>query len=128
METLLAGFNPLTALAAFLPLGVEAGKALIQRYIAPDQVKPLTFQDWLQVQQMQLEQWKAMQGGDAPSYPWVAAIRQLQRPFFVSIIVTTWCVQVLSAGQASDAVTNMASAAGFYLFGDRTLFYIKGKP
>lgn len=127
METLLAGFNPLTALAAFLPLGVEAGKALIQRYIAPDQVKPLDLPQLLQLKQIELQQWQAMQGGDAPSYPWVAAIRQLQRPFFVSIIVTTWCVQVLSAGQASDAVTNMASAAGFYLFGDRTLFYVKGR-
>jgi hypothetical protein len=28
-------------------------------------------------------------------------------------------------GDASDTVSNFASAVGFYLFGDRTLFYAR---
>jgi hypothetical protein len=33
------------------------------------------------------------------------------------------------AGQPSDAIDNFAAAIGFYLFGDRTLFYArKGAP
>jgi hypothetical protein len=28
-------------------------------------------------------------------------------------------------GQSSDAVNNFAAAIGFYLFGDRTLFYAR---
>lgn len=117
--------DPLTALAALLPLGVEAGKALIQRFIAPDQVKPLDFDQLLQLKDMELRQWTAMQGGEAPSYPWVAAIRQLQRPLFVAGVLAVWSWQSIT-GEPSDTVANMAGAVGFYLFGDRTLFYIKG--
>jgi len=117
--------DPLTALAALLPLGVEAGKAMIQRWLAPEQVKPLTFSDMLELKRLDLEQWKAMQGGDAPSYLWVAAIRQLQRPIFIAGVLTVWGWQSIG-GAPSETVTNMASAVGFYLFGDRTLFYAKG--
>lgn len=118
-------FDPITMLAGLLPLGVELGKALIQRFVAPDQVKPATFEHLLELQRMQLEQWKAMQGGDAPSYPWVAAVRQLQRPVFVAGVLLVWGWQA-ATGTPSDMVSNMASAVGFYLFGDRTLFYVKG--
>lgn len=118
-------FDPITILAGLLPLGVEAGKALIQRFIAPDQVKPLDFQQLLDLKALELEQWKAMQGGGEQSYPWVAAVRQLQRPLFASVVVLTWCGQA-AFGEPSPTVANMAAAVGFYLFGDRTLFYIKG--
>lgn len=120
-------FDPITILAALLPLGVDAGKALIQRFIAPEQVKPLDFSELLQLKQIEMQQWQAMQGGDAPSYLWVAAVRQLQRPVFAAAVIGTWCVQS-AMGDPSPTVTNMASAVGFYLFGDRTLFYIKGRP
>lgn len=119
-------FDPLTMLAGLLPLGVEAGKALIQRFIAPDQVKPLTFSDLLELKKMDLSMWQAMQGSGETSYPWVAAIRQLQRPLFVAGVLAAWCLQA-ATGEPSATVSNMATAVGFYLFGDRTLFYIKGK-
>lgn len=118
-------FDPMTMLAGLLPLGVEAGKALIQRWLAPDQVKPVDFGQLLQLKEMELKQWIAMQGGDAPSYLWVTAIRQLQRPVFVTAVLGVWCWQA-AGGVPSDTVQNMASAVGFYLFGDRTLFYAKG--
>lgn len=120
-------FDPITILAGLLPLGVEAGKALIQRYIAPDQVKPATFTDLLELKRMDLQLWQAMQGGGEQSYLWVAAIRQLQRPVFVCGVLSAWCWQA-ATGEPSATVANMASAVGFYLFGDRTLFYIKGRP
>ena len=120
-------FDPITILAGLLPLGVEAGKALIQRYIAPYQIKPLDFGQLIQLKQLELQQWQAMQGNGAQSYQWVAAIRQLQRPIFVACVAGAWCWQTAS-GEPSATVANMASAVGFYLFGDRTLFYIKGKP
>lgn len=118
-------FDPVTMLAGLLPLGVELGKALIQK-IAPDQVKPVTFEQYLELQRLQLDQWKAMQGGDEQSYPWVQAVRQLQRPVFVAGVLGVWALQA-TVGTPSDMVANMASAVGFYLFGDRTLFYAKGK-
>ena len=118
--------DPLTALAALLPLGIEAGKGLIQRFIAPDQVRPITHQDAMEARRLDLELFQAMQGGEGASYPWVTAVRQLQRPAFAAVVLLVWAYQT-SAGQMSDTVTNMTAAVGFYLFGDRTLFHMTGR-
>lgn len=113
--------DPITALAALLPLGIEAGKYAIQRWLAPETVKPGTFAEFID-----LERFKAMQGGAEVSYPWVAAIRELQRPLFAAAVIGTWVYQAGFAVEVSQDVANMASAVGFYLFGDRTLFYSRG--
>lgn len=117
--------DPLTALAALLPLGVEFGKAAIQRWIAPDAVKPATFADLLELRRLDAELFKAMQGQDGGSYPWVDAVRKLQRPIFTAGVLAVWAWQA-SDGAPSPDVVNMAGAVGFYLFGDRTLFYVRG--
>lgn len=116
--------DPITILAALLPLGVEAGKAAIQRFLAPENVKPATFADLLQLRQLDIEQFKAMQGGEGASFPWVEAIRQLQRPVFAAGVLAVWMWQA-SSGDPSENVMNMASAVTFYLFGDRTLLHVK---
>ena len=62
-----------------------------------------------------------------PSYPWVEAIVRLMRPGVGLIVLGTWAYLKLT-NQPSDSVDNFASCVGFYLFGDRTLFYSrKGK-
>ncbi|MDF3822333.1 hypothetical protein P3G55_20685 [Leptospira sp. 96542] len=118
-------FDPMTMLAGLLPLGVEAGRLALQ-WLAPDRVKPTSFDQLLRLKEIELSQWTAMQGGDAPTYPWVAAVRQLQRPLFIGAVLCVWLYQA-ATGEPTETVTNMASAAGFYLFGDRTLFYMKGR-
>jgi len=66
-------------------------------------------------------------GGTNPSYPWVEAAVRLMRPVVAMTVLGTWAALKLN-GQPSDAVDNFAAAVGFYLFGDRTLFYArKGK-
>lgn len=118
--------DPLTALTALLPLGIEAGKYAIQRWLAPETVKPGTFAELLDMQRLDLERFKAMQGGGEHSYPWVAAVRELQRPLFACTVVGLWAFQAATMPEVSETVVNMASAVGFYLFGDRTLFYSRG--
>lgn len=118
--------EPITALAALLPLGVEAGKAAIQKWLAPEQVKPVDFAQFLELQRLDLDKFKAMQGGDTVAFPWVEAVRQLQRPVFAAVVLGAWAVQAYQ-GEPSATVANMAGAVGFYLFGDRTLFYVRGK-
>lgn len=117
--------DPITILAALLPLGIDAGKYAIQKWLAPESVKPGTFAELLQLRQLDVEQFKAMQGTGEASYPWVAAVRSLQRPAFAAAVLGVWVWQS-SRGDVSADVANMASAVGFYLFGDRTLFHIKG--
>jgi hypothetical protein len=118
--------DPLTALAAFGPLVVDLGKSLIARFVAPEEFKPATIEQYVQMRQVDLDMFKAMNdaGGTNPSYPWVEAVVRLMRPSIALIVLGTWCYMEIT-GDASDTVSNFASAVGFYLFGDRTLFYAR---
>lgn len=118
--------DPVTILAALGPLAVDLGKSLISRFVAPDTFKPATIEQYTQMRQLDLEMFKAMNdaGGSNASYPWVEAFVRLQRPTVVALVLLTWAYLMLN-GQSSQSVDNFASAIGFYLFGDRTLFYTK---
>ncbi len=118
--------DPVTILAALGPLAVDLGKSLISRFIAPDQMKPANVDEYLKMRQADLEMYQAMNnaGGANPSYPWVEAIVRLQRPAVALVVLLTWAY-LTSAGQSSPTVDNFAAAIGFYLFGDRTLFYAR---
>jgi hypothetical protein len=118
--------DPVTLLAAFGPLVVDLGKSLIGRFINNGEFKPATVDDYVRMRQLDLDMFKAMNepSGANPSYPWVDAIVRLQRPAVAAIVLLTWMWTVAS-NQPSDAVNNFAAAVGFYLFGDRTLFYAR---
>ena len=118
--------DPVTILAALMPFAVDLGKSLISRFIAPDNFKPANVAEWSTMQEMQLRLFTAMNnaGGANPSYLWVEAVVRLQRPAVAAVALGTWCYSHL-AGIDSPALDNFAGAVGFYLFGDRTLFYVK---
>lgn len=124
--------DPITILAAFAPALVEAGKAAISRWIAPDVFKPATIDDYVKMRTIDVDLFKAMNeaGGSEPTWPWVNAFKQLQRPVVVAAVVGSWVYAHLVPGvqftpAALAAVDNFAAAVGFYLFGDRTLFYVR---
>lgn len=116
--------DPLTVLAALGPLAVDLGKSLIGRFIQTDSYKPVNVDEYVRMKQLDLEMFKAMNeaGGSNASYPWVDAIVRLQRPTIAAIVIGTWALLSFSS-MTSSAVDNFAAAVGFYLFGDRTLFY-----
>ena len=116
----------ITLLAAFAPLAVDLGKSLISKFIAPDQFKPATIEQYTQVKQLDLDMFKALNeaGGTNPTYLWVEAIIRLQRPLVVAIALGAWAWTHI-AGVPSPEVDNFAAIVGFYLFGDRTMFYAK---
>lgn len=116
--------DPITILAALGPLIIDGGKALIQKYFAPDEFKPTSIEQYVQMRTLDLDMFKAMNeaGGTNQSYLWVEAIVRLMRPVAAIIVMGTWAWSSLS-GNATPAIDNFASAIGFYLFGDRTLFY-----
>jgi len=118
--------DPITLLAAFAPLAVDLGKSLIAKFVAPDNFKPATIEQYVQVKQLDLEMFKALNeaGGSNPSYLWVEAIVRLQRPLVVAIALGVWAWSH-SYGTPSSEVDNFAAIVGFYLFGDRTMFYAK---
>ena len=118
--------DPLTALAAFAPLAVDLGKTLINRFIATEDFKPQTVDDWLKMRNFDLEMFKAINnaGGTNPTYLWVEAIVRLQRPLVAAIALGVWAWSH-TYGVPHPDVDNFAAVIGFYLFGDRTLFYTK---
>ncbi len=121
-------FDPLSLLAIFGPLVVDAGKAAVQKWMAPDEFKPTKIEDYLAMRGHDLEMFKAMNaaGGTNQSYPWVEAIVRLMRPGIALAVIGTWAALKLQ-GIDSVAVDSFAAAIGFYLFGDRTLFYSRKK-
>lgn len=118
--------DPITLLAAFAPLAVDLGKSLIAKFVAPEQFKPATIEQYTQIKQLDLDMFKALNeaGGSNPSYLWVEAIVRLQRPLVVAIALGAWAYTHV-AGIPSAEVDNFAAVVGFYLFGDRTMFYAK---
>ena len=116
--------DPITLLAALGPLAVDLGKSLIGRFIQTDVYKPTNIAEYTQMRQTDLAMFQAMNaaGGTGTTYPWVEAIVRLMRPAVGAIVLGTWSYMMLS-GHDNAAVNNFASAVGFYLFGDRTLFY-----
>lgn len=118
--------DPLTILAAFGPLAIDLGKSLIAKFVAPETFKPATIEQYVQMRELDVAMFKAMNeaGGSNPSYPWVEAVVRLMRPVAAALVIGTWAVNSLT-GIADPAVDNFAAAVGFYLFGDRTLFYAK---
>lgn len=120
--------DPITILAALGPLAVDLGKSLIGRFIQTDTYKPVNINEYVQMRQVDLEMFKAMNnvGGAGTTYPWVEAIVRLMRPAVAVVVLGTWSFMEIT-GDSSATVANFASAVGFYLFGDRTLFYAQKK-
>ena len=120
--------DPITILAALWPLAVDLGKSLINKFITPDVFKPATIEQYAQMKSIDLEFFKVMNeaGSGNPSYPWVEAIVRLMRPLIGLLVLATWATMHLN-GTSTPEVDNFASAVGFYLFGERSLFYIKKK-
>lgn len=118
--------DPLTLLAALGPLAIDLGKSLIAKFVAPDQFKPATIEQYVTMKKLDLDMFKAINeaGGTNPSYPWVEAIVRMQRPMVASIALIVWAWSH-TYGVPSSEVDNFAAIIGFYLFGDRTLFYTK---
>ncbi len=118
--------DPITALAAFAPLVVEGGKALISRFLAPAEMKPATVEQYVAMRRVDVDLFQAINGagGAGESYRWVEAVVRLQRPIVAAAVMATWAYSYIG-GTPSPALDNAAGAVGFYLFGDRTLFYAR---
>ena len=118
--------DPLSALTAFAPVLVEAGKAAVSRWLAPDVFKPATIEQYVAMRNTDIQMFQAINnaGGQNASYPWVEACVRLMRPLVAMVVLGTWCYCKLT-NTLTDDINNFAACIGFYLFGDRTLFYAK---
>lgn len=121
--------DPITLLAALGPLAVKLGDSLIQKFIVPDTYKPTNIAEVIQLKELDLKQFEAINnaGGNNASYPWVEAVVRLMRPGVAIGVIGTWAVCKVFNYHCGAEVDNFAAAIGFYLFGDRSLFYATKK-
>lgn len=125
--------DPLTILAAIAPILVQGGKAAISRWIAPAEFKASSIDEYVKMKEVDLGWFKALNeaGGTNPTYLWVEAVVRLMRPTVALIVMAVWADAhgFLSGAEAAQTagIDNFAAAIGFYLFGDRTLFYANKK-
>jgi len=121
--------DPLSILAVFGPLAVKLGESVISKFITPDTFKPSTIEDYIKMKELDVKQFEVINnaGGNNPSYPWVEATVRLMRPGIALAVIGTWSVCKFSGISCGPEVDNFAAAIGFYLFGDRTLFYSSKK-
>jgi hypothetical protein len=128
--------DPLTVLCAFAPALVDTGKGLIARFIAPKEFKPATIEQYSAMRGIELQWFQAINaaGGSGSTYAWVEAAVRLMRPGVALVVMLTWAaIHVSNLGGSDTAgLDNFAAMVGFYLFGDRTLFYSRreqaGRP
>ena len=121
--------DPLSMLAIFGPLAVKLGESVIGKFLAPDTFKPTNIEDFIKMKELDIKQFEAINnaGGNNPSYPWVEAIVRLMRPGIAGAVIGTWAICQFTQQNCDPAVQNFAAAIGFYLFGDRSLFYASKK-
>ena len=115
--------DPITILAGLGPVAVDLVKSLIGRFLPTQEYKPASIAEWVQMQQLELEKFKAMQdsGGDT-GVPWANVLLRLQKPAYASLIVLVWAYQEYALpGGANDSVVQFAQAIGFWLFGERVV-------
>lgn len=106
-------------LAVFAPVVVEAGKAAVQRFIAPDVVKPLTVDEQLKLEQSDVDRLRVIAELDRPAenvHAWVNDVRAMMRPFVAVSVTVKWCIAPQNA-----SLDFMVGSVWFYLFGERTL-------
>jgi hypothetical protein len=117
--------DPITAVTALGPLVMDLGKGLIQRFVAPSELKPMNVDELVRIRECELAMFKAMnETTSGTGYAWAETVVKLQRPAVAFCVLAVWAWSVI-AGQRSDSVDNFAGAVFFYLFGDRTLTALK---
>lgn len=118
--------DPITLLGAVAPILGRLANAAINRFVAPQDLKPATIDDAVKLSDLRIREFQAMNsaGGDGPTYPWVNAILKLQRPTVVLVVLAMAGWQVVTTGTVSEPIQNALGLVGSYLFMDRTLFHV----
>lgn len=118
----------LSALTAFIPVGMDTIKGLSNKWLGGAQFQPSNFADYVQLQQLDVEKLKALSQLDAPGgpiSPWVANLRASTRYLITWAVILTWvAIELISIKvPVEDAIISdvqiMSNAVMFFLFGDR---------
>lgn len=125
----------LTALVpALLPVLSDGVRGVIGMITGNAGAKPQNIAEVIQLMGADTDRLKAIATLDSPSGPisiWVSNIRALQRPIAVALVLGAYLYSLHYANTLPqttlDTVSQYAQMVTFYLFGDRSYMYLKGK-
>lgn len=120
--------DPLTLLTAFIPLITSTISRIVGRLTGGPE--PQTVDEKIQLMQAETEKLQAMAALDnTPGVDnWVQNLRGALRPVATLSILGVWAVLLVIPGSNEFVlriVADMASAATLYLFGERTMLYVR---
>jgi hypothetical protein len=118
----------LTFLAALLPVVSEGVKTIINRFFGSAQ--PKTVDDVLKLKEAELRHLEALAQLDKVdgAAKWVNTLRGAIRPCATILLLGVWAVASFTNAIPEAhyvLIADLASAAMFYLFGERSMMYIK---
>lgn len=127
-------FDPITLGAALLPAGIDLIKTIATRIVNrfTGGAEPNSVDELIKLKDSDLRQMEAvskLEAVDGKASTWVVNIIRLQRPLAVFAFIAAYLISlILTVDPEILYVTaNLASSATFYLFGDRSLLYLKGQ-
>lgn len=112
--------DPTILAAALGPLALDLFRSIKEKFFPSTDYKPATFQEWMQMQQMRTDQFKAMQDSGAPTgVLWADLFLRLQKPALATLAFLLFGYQeTFLPGGATENVLNIAGAFGFWLLGE----------
>lgn len=124
--------DPLTILTALLPIAQDGIRAVINRVTGGAGAQPANTEEAIRLMDAQTKRLEALQKLDSPTGEvslWVNNIRALMRPAAALMVLMGYWYTLIYDTEAGVAVNaaNLASSVVFYLFGDRTVMYMRGK-
>lgn len=124
--------EPITLLTAFMPMITDVVRAGINRLTGGAGAQPANVAEAIQLMEADVKRVQAMAELDKVenTSKWVNDVRAMQRPVAVTLVLIVWMGVVFTPSvdeEVLNIVANLASAAVFYLLGDRTYLYFKRK-
>ena len=122
-----------TILPALLPALTDGARGLFARLSKGKGAEPQNVNEVIALMNADTEKLKTLAALDTAgdTYKWVNAIRALQRPVISLAVIVGYIAACYGLGDPTqstlDMLGNYASMVTFYLFGDRTYSYIKGR-
>lgn len=119
-----------TLLPALIPALSDSLKAVVGKFTGG--AKPLNIAEQVQLMEADTAKLIAISKleGDGQTYQWVEAVRKLQRPFVVLVVMLVWAVAFAGLVELTAAalvmLADLSSAVMFYLFGERGYSMLKG--
>lgn len=116
-----------TAAAAFIPVISDGVRGVFARFTGGAGARPQNVEEAIALQDADTARLAALAALDqsGETYRWVNAVRALQRPVAVLLVLGSYVGARFTLDTMPDDLTSFASAVTFYLFGERMNFHAK---